>query len=627
MYKTTYNPYVCDIAITQNQEKFLVNQVINQLAKFYSGKDNRKMVLNAFTGSGKTTVALKVLIPKFVKKFTNKGKRVIVFMAPRAEVVEQSYTRAKKVLNNKIVSGSVIKCYNSKDINDLKKEINAQEAASLDGDVIVLFLTAQYFGQNFALLTKYGSFDLAIVDEAHIMFGTISKEDTMADKGVINNNFEAHTLDKLRQLTDTAVLFLTATPTNSQQEKTSLGQANNIFLKPMPRDVLTTPFFDIVPYIDSEDTVGLGLEYFKSQCLKIGSVISMITPETWSEAVQFKPVYPAVLIRLARRGSTNGADFEKQIYQISDYCKQHGLRLLLNTSESYNDDFYAKEFDGVKISSLAEGVALAEKADDKPVVIVTIESGYAGLDLQKINNVIIGREPSGTIHNNYSQTGGRAARMKQGFINHADAVAAIKAANLNEEQKRLLSEYYILHSTSVVHVPVDSKLLNGDVKQFIETDTWRENEGRTYVLDNVFGKNHPVLPSGLRLITETSLQDDSYKKFKKTFCECCNVDPMSGLTYCFHTTWTGFENLLKVKISLPEMKLLWPMCLHIHHMDGNHFNNDINNLKTICPNVHSLVTMYNEDYKNRYTELRESLTKIAKKKGSPVEGVLEFKLF
>lgn len=627
MFKTTYQPYVCDIAITQNQQKFLVNQVINQLTKFYNGKDTRKLVLNAFTGSGKTTVSLKVLIPEFVKNFYSKGKRVILFMAPRAEVVEQSYSRAKKYLNNKTVSGAIVKCYNSKDINSLKKEINNGEKVSLDGDVILLFLTAQYFGENFNLLSTHGSFDLAIVDEAHIMFGTISKEDTKADKGVTNNNFEAHTLDKLRELTDTAVLFLTATPTNSQQEKTWLGKNNNIFLKPMPRDVLTTPFFDIIPYIDSEDTVSLGLEYFRTHCDKIGSIISMIETSTWKQVAQFKPMYPAVLIRLARRGSTNGADFEKQIYQINDYCNTYGFRLLLNTSESQNHNFYNKEFDGARIQSLAEGVALAEKADDKPVVIVTIESGYAGLDLPKLNNVIIAREPSGTIHNNYSQTAGRAARMKQGFINHADAVQVINTSDVSTEQKRLLAEYYILHSTSVVHVPVDSKLLNGDVKKFIETDTWREHEGRSYVLNSLFGKNYPNLPSGLHLSESSKLQDETYKKFKKSYCECCNTSD-DGNTYCFHAAWKGFENLIGAKISLQEMNLLWPMCLHIHHLDGNHFNNNPENLKTVCPNVHTLVTMYNEDYNNRYTELRAALKKLAKKKGSTIpDNVLAFNIF
>ena len=64
----TSQAYKCDILLSQNQQKFLVEQVINQLGLFYSGQDSRKMVLNAFTGSGKTTVTIKSLVPEFIKK-------------------------------------------------------------------------------------------------------------------------------------------------------------------------------------------------------------------------------------------------------------------------------------------------------------------------------------------------------------------------------------------------------------------------------------------------------------------------------------------------------------------------------------------------------------------------------
>jgi replicative superfamily II helicase len=86
--KTTYDPYVMDIALSVNQDTFLVSQVLNQLQKFYNGTDTRKMVLNAFTGSGKTTVTIKRTIPDFIKEFYPQGKRVIGFICPRDEVAK-----------------------------------------------------------------------------------------------------------------------------------------------------------------------------------------------------------------------------------------------------------------------------------------------------------------------------------------------------------------------------------------------------------------------------------------------------------------------------------------------------------------------------------------------------------
>ncbi len=616
--KTTYNPYVCDITLSPNQKKHLVAQVIAQLGNFYFKGDSRKMVLNAFTGSGKTTVSIKALVPEFVEQFAGHGKRVLGFMAPRKEVVDGAYKKAKNSLHNKTVNGKLIKVYNSKDIDKIKKEIEQGDTTStLDGDVVMVFLTAQYFYYNYDLLTQNGTFDLMIVDEAHIMFGTIDKEDTKADKGVTNNNFEAWTLTKLRELTNCAVLFLTATPTNSQQELTPLGATNNIYLDPMPRDILTTPFYDVRPYLDNEDTLFQGLVYFKQYCEQIASVIQSLEPATWGIVKKnFFATYPALMARIGRRGATNGLGFDEYIGEIRKLCIQYGFTLFISTSDG-------KEFAGRKIESLEQGVSLGEKHHHTPVVMVTIDSGYAGVDYVKISNVIIGREPSTTIHNNYSQTAGRAARMKFGFTNHAVAAETIRGYDLSDEQKRLVAEYYILHSTSTVHVPVDSKLLITDVKEFIETDTFREPDGRAFILREVFnGQPVPELKAGLHLKTSTSLQDEAYKKYKKTYCECCHTT--DGRTHCWINTRIGFMNLLNANITHDEMDILWPMCLHVHHMDGNHFNNDPKNLKTICPNVHALVTMHNEDYNNRYPELRAALATLAKKKGVNAPKTLAF---
>ena len=415
-------------------------------------------------------------------------------------------------------------------------------------------------------------------------------------------------------MTNTAVLFLTATPTNSQQMNTLLGEANNVYMDPMPRDVLTTPFYDIIPYIDNEDTLFKGLDYFHLQCQRIGELMQKIDATTWEEAEEnFIPMYPALMARIGRRGATNGLDFEIYINKIRKICKTYGFKLFISTSEG-------KEFDGDTIADMDEGVVRGSKEHDKPIVMVVIDSGYAGVDFVKINNIIIGRDPSGTIHNNYSQTAGRAARMKFGFVNHALAADSIRSYAVSNEQKRLLAEYYIEHSSSIVHVPVDSKLLNGDVKQFIETDTFRKSEGEAFILKHVF-KGGPI--PGLHLKTSTTAQDDTYKQYKKDYCQACKTSK-DGHTNCFHAAWEGFESIMGCSISAGEMKMLWPLCLHIHHIDGCHFNNDPKNLITICQNVHGLVTMHNQDYKNRYPELHEALKKLAKKKGVPVPKTIEF---
>jgi len=64
----------------------------------------------------------------------------------------------------------------------------------------------------------------------------------------------------------------------------------------------------------------------------------------------------------------------------------------------------------------------------------------------------------------------------------------------------------------------------------------------------------------------TSCRKNGYTKYKKDYCEAC-----------------GFKAINKVQ-------------LDIDHIDGNHKNNDISNLQTLCSNCHRLKTFLNNDH-------------------------------
>lgn len=603
--KSKSEKYVSDISISQDQQKFLVNQVISQLRKFYDNVDPRKMVLSAFTGSGKTTVTVKELIPKFIENFTSKDKRVIFFVAPTSEVVKATYDMAKKSLDNKIVSGNLVKVFNADTINGEKKDIARYgKSSNLSADVVLVVLTASYFYYNYDILTASGV-DLVIVDEAHLMFGTSDKEDTLANKGVYNKDFRAKILEKLYAMKDTANLFLTATPTKSQKTQTDIGKAENVYLRSMPRDILTSPFFQMKSYMDFEDTLFKGMKDFKCQCDAIAEKMTAIDSKTWDAVTGIVPTYPALLIKTGRNGAVNGIDLSEYLPLIRKKCQEYGFKFMVATSA-------ISEFEGKKITDLAHAVEIGSNISDTPVVLVVIESGSAGMDYVKLNNVIIARSPSTPIFNNWGQTAGRAARMKFGFRDHVEAIRAIRDCDVSEEQKLLLTEYYVLHSTSTIHVPVESRVLNVDVKAFIETDTFRPYAGREYMLNGVF--ENGVIPV---LKTKTILEEDSYKLYRKTYCEVCN-DAGDGETYCYKAAKAGFERQTGIILETHEMDMLWAKSLQTHHLDGNHFNRSPENEKTLCPSAHSVFTMYNEDYNNRYPEIRQMLSTISKKKnGNP----------
>jgi hypothetical protein len=46
--------------------------------------------------------------------------------------------------------------------------------------------------------------------------------------------------------------------------------------------------------------------------------------------------------------------------------------------------------------------------------------------------------------------------------------------------------------------------------------------------------------------------------------------------------------------------IIGPEQLHIHHRDGDKYNNDVSNLECLCANCHSTVTRINEDHLNSY---------------------------
>ncbi len=70
----------------------------------------------------------------------------------------------------------------------------------------------------------------------------------------------------------------------------------------------------------------------------------------------------------------------------------------------------------------------------------------------------------------------------------------------------------------------------------------------------------------LRVKRRLTLKRRPYSAFKKDFCECC-----------------GF-------IAVHSCQL------DVDHIDGNHENNEVSNLQTLCANCHRLKTQLNRDW-------------------------------
>ena len=53
-------------------------------------------------------------------------------------------------------------------------------------------------------------------------------------------------------------------------------------------------------------------------------------------------------------------------------------------------------------------------------------------------------------------------------------------------------------------------------------------------------------------------------------------------------------------------KIADPCQLHVDHVDGDRYNNNVENLRTYCANCHALKTLKCQDHKNKYQQVPES---------------------
>lgn len=92
-------------------------------------------------------------------------------------------------------------------------------------------------------------------------------------------------------------------------------------------------------------------------------------------------------------------------------------------------------------------------------------------------------------------------------------------------------------------------------------------------------KHHVEACALRRCMTSTEWRNSfhPYLKYRKTYCE--NIDGRLG-EKCTST-------------------IHWPGMLHVDHIDGNHDNDDPENLQTLCANCHSWKTNQEMDWENR----------------------------
>ena len=136
-----------------------------------------------------------------------------------------------------------------------------------------------------------------------------------------------------------------------------------------------------------------------------------------------------------------------------------------------------------------------------------------------------------------------------------------------------------------------------------------------------------------RIIKEYNLSEEvlnlNYRKLKKD-CSNNKSTKKNVSEYLYKGSKISSHNL-KTKLIESQLKeykcemckntewLGKPIKLHLHHKDGDHLNNELDNLQLLCPNCHSYTDNYGVYNSNKYKDGKNEKSEFLKKKEEKIK--------
>ena len=573
------------------QQEYLVDNIIDAIAKVMKAVTKKAIVVQAPTGSGKSFTITNFTSILIAQKYKN--IRNIFFAAPSQECVDEPLESMMKY-DGTYLGNKLIKVYDSK---QLKYAI--ENGIDLPGDIRYFFMTTQYmyglyedfdpaYPDDFDLLLP----DLIFNDEAHRGLGVPDASTTKEDQGVTNNNWEPKWFDMQTSMMNagTVIIHLTATPTQSQCMKTLVGADKYVQLPTMPKFKEANAFTLFDYHGNREDlyeTLEAAYKTFAWQINEIKNQQTLIPETVWNSVTDKMPkMMPGIIISLGRNNAVNGIPIDAVMKDIKSFVKRIGGVLFVSTSKE-------KHFDGMPIKRMSEGIKLAnsEMYLNKPLVMVVVDSGKMGINIPRLITAVVCKIPTQTkIHNSYTQFVARTCRLPF-FRDHDTGIDFIRNMKVSDDVKSIMCSYYSLMSTSFAILPQDTELMRL-VEEFYTEDTFQMQEGIDYILKGVFGSKDPKkLVSGLSIAFDNGQLN---QLFRKDQCEACKGA-------CLEQAIKGYINQYGDDIiTLGDYIDNWKTTLQVDHIDGNRYNNDPSNHATVCPNVHMLKTQRQKDFLTEY---------------------------
>ena len=609
-----------------DQEINLFDNVFDAIDLSIKIKDNRIIMVEAPTGSGKSTIIVKITIPTMIKKFPGTG--CIVYTSPDSGCVEAPYKKFRNEWDNK-----VIKCddgtykrirVRNKDLIKMAWELGEET----DDDVVdVWFVHTKWLGQTWIEYRtpnkkkKIAVPDFVLVDEIHYGFGTVDATTVFEDSGRHSKNVDPKWLNTISGMAShgSRVIGYTGTPTKSQQGLTGPGAIRFNFLPPMIKNPDTSTFSLLLkPEYEAKsirndlklvhDLGKAVIETDNEQCTRW---INEILPSTWEKikSIGIEKMMAASIMKSAQKNAKNGLPLKNKSHEkdILAFTKALGADFATSTSDEKK---YVSCMGDILVSTASDIIDLANDKTNynRPLILSLMMQGNMGWDITRIKHIVWLTNPTGydKVTNMQVQTMGRP-RLPFGIFSHLDMATKIADLDVSNEQKELVARYVVFHSTSTIIISNKSPKLEKAFENYSE-NTYTPEEGLKLYLDEIANtKNKTKTKKSKQNVSPKFSVSYSANKlnqlYKKNYCECCSevgLIDKNGKTRCENDARLVRANERGYPFNDSEWNTTWFSSLILDHRNGNRTDYNPSNLITRCGTSNQVKTFDAKDYLNSY---------------------------
>jgi len=617
------------------QRQYLYDNVIDAIKDSIKNSDQRILIAQAPTGSGKSHVLVHVSIPAVIQQFPH--IRSVLFTSPDSGCTSVPYEKFKALWHNTVIVNRLGQAVRIRVSN--KDELNAELKASQDPlrkqfvsvepIVDVMFATTQYVGgkwNDYNATNTTGTHkllppDLIIVDEIHYGMGTPSWRTILEDQGRNNKNYVPHWLTIFRELANhgSIIIGFTGTPTKSQQGITNEGQTIFNYLPVMPK------LQDSTAFVSGWTSINVASVYQNSKALIEQDLISLkvllnkITDDTWEKAKDINIVkkMPGAFFKFGQMKAANGIPLHNESGINGNDTRFKTWARSLSADYGIVTCFH-KEYQktGNKVYPFGyvnDATDVINRANNAinfsdPVFLSVIQQGQMGWDIPRLKYISILTNPTGKeVTNMQQQVMARANRLPfDNMHSHLEKANEIASLEVSKEQKILLAEYVVFMCTAVINFSEQSALLATAYRKFA-TNTYSPDEGKKIYMDAI--KNHVPKANVTKFkapsFTVGYNAGSMNQQYKKTYCEACmkagSIDPATGKTNCEVNGRKVREFERGHLFTDAEWDNVWRHTLALDHNNGVRTDYRPQNLITRCPTNNGIKTYDAKDYLNRYT--------------------------